>query len=76
MMCINMEEVLVLIEFFKQNADRFRRGAQVLLERIEDFDAVNQSMISSQVGSNPLNTTSISNDYVQAGADSSYIMLN
>lgn len=42
MMCINMDEVRVLVTFFKQNVTKFRRGARVLLERIEDFEAVNQ----------------------------------
>ena len=41
MMCINMDEVRVLVKFFQQNVKKFRRGANVLLERIEDFEAVN-----------------------------------
>ena len=41
MMCINMSEVRVIVEFFRRNVEKFRRGAHVLLERIEDFSAVN-----------------------------------
>lgn len=36
MMLINMEDVLVLLRFFRDHVVKIRRGARVLLERIED----------------------------------------
>ena len=42
MMCMNMDELRIIVEFFKRNVKKFRRGAHVLLERIEDFEAVNE----------------------------------
>ncbi len=37
MMLISMKDVKVLIEFFKSHVVNIKRGAKVLLERIEDF---------------------------------------
>ena len=37
MMLITMEDVRVLLEFFKNHVVNIKRGAKVLLERIEDF---------------------------------------
>jgi len=37
MMCVAMEDVTVLLEFFKNHVVNIRKGAKVLLERIEDF---------------------------------------
>ena len=37
MMMISMDDVVVLIEFFKDHVVKIKRGAKVLLERIEDF---------------------------------------
>ena len=37
MMLITMEDVGVLLEFFKNHVVNIKRGAKVLLERIEDF---------------------------------------
>jgi ferritin-like protein len=37
MMCVCMEDVTVLLEFFKKHVVNIRKGAKVLLERIEDF---------------------------------------
>ena len=37
MMLISMKDVQVLIEFFKSHVVNIRKGAKVLLERIEDF---------------------------------------
>ena len=39
---MNMDELRIIVEFFKRNVKKFRRGAHVLLERIEDFEAVNE----------------------------------
>jgi len=36
-MIINMNDVQVLLEFFKKHVVNIRKGAKVLLERIEDF---------------------------------------
>ena len=36
-MLISMDDVVVLIEFFKNHVVKIKRGAKVLLERIEDF---------------------------------------
>ena len=36
-MLINMDDVLVLLRFFRDHVVKIRRGARVLLERIEDF---------------------------------------
>ena len=54
MMCMNMSELRVLVEFFKQNVDKFRRGARILLERIEDFDKVNEADDTSSEGADEI----------------------
>ena len=36
-MLITMEDVRVLLEFFKNHVVNIKRGAKVLLERVEDF---------------------------------------
>ena len=38
MMLINLEDVRVLLEFFKKYVVNIKRGAKVLLERIEDYE--------------------------------------
>ena len=40
MMLINMDDVRVLLEFFKNHVVNIKRGAKVLLERIEDYEGL------------------------------------
>ena len=40
MMLINMDDVRVLLEFFKKHVVSIKRGAKVLLERIEDYEGL------------------------------------
>ena len=40
MMLISMEDVKVLLEFFKNHVVNIKRGAKVLLERIEDYEGL------------------------------------
>ena len=40
MMLISMEDVRVLLEFFRNHVVSIKRGAKVLLERIEDFQGL------------------------------------
>lgn len=37
MMLVSLDDVKVLMEFFKKHVVNIRKGAKVLLERIEDF---------------------------------------
>ena len=41
MMLISMEDVRILLEFFKKHVVSIKRGAKVLLERIEDYEGLN-----------------------------------
>ena len=40
MMIFSMEDVKVLIEFFRHHVVNIKRGAKVLLERIEDHEGL------------------------------------
>ena len=40
MMLINMDDVRILLEFFKNHVVNIKRGAKVLLERIEDYEGL------------------------------------
>lgn len=40
MMLISMDDVLVLLEFFRNHVVNIKRGAKVLLERIEDYEGL------------------------------------
>ena len=40
MMLINMDDVRILLEFFKKHVVNIKRGAKVLLERIEDYEGL------------------------------------
>lgn len=40
MMLISMDDVRVLLEFFKDHVVNIKRGAKVLLERIEDYEGL------------------------------------
>ena len=39
-MLISMDDVRVLLEFFKDHVVSIKRGAKVLLERIEDYEGL------------------------------------
>lgn len=40
MMLISMQDVRVLLEFFRNHVVNIKRGAKVLLERIEDYEGL------------------------------------
>ncbi len=79
MMCMNMDELRIIVEFFKQHYQKFRKGAHVLLERIEDFDAVNEVDDVESAGEDyPDNVAEYKglNDYEGGGGSDSALISN
>ena len=64
MMLISMEDVRVLLEFFKNHVvpmKRGGRGAKVLLERIEDYEGLAVDDLDDSTNGSAANTLSYSN---------------
>ena len=51
MMLISMEDVRVLLEFFRNHVVNIKRGAKVLLERIEDYEGLAVGDLDDNTGS-------------------------
>ena len=62
MMLINMDDVRVLLEFFKKHVVNIKRGAKVLLERIEDYEGFS---ISEQ----PFDDAALIQSMIESGVD-------
>ena len=57
MMLITMEDVGVLLEFFKNHVVNIKRGAKVLLERIEDFGGLGSANDNSTLAHSSVTST-------------------